>query len=136
MLSEAKFFRDERVWRVLANLWTIAFFIFIFINVFTKNSFGSLIMPFSILYTGVLAIYVGTKEFGRWYEVHRGRHPGELYVVGWTVVMFLLLVLPFFLGSNYNMPLDTIAAVYIAVLSLFAFSQKSKGLHMEKRRKK
>ena len=130
-----KIFSDEKIWRVLVNSWTIIFFIFIFINLFSKNSFGFFITPFSILYTGVLAIYVGTKEFDRWYELHNGRHPGELYVVGWTVIMFLILVLPLFWGSDYNMPLDTLAAVYITVLTLFALTQKSKSLHKERQKR-
>jgi hypothetical protein len=84
-----------------------------------------------VLYTGILTLYVGTKEFDRWYEKHHARHPGEWFVIMWTFVIFALVIASLFLGPEYSVHSD-IMAVYIAVLSLFVVTQKSKSLHREK----
>lgn len=121
----------ERIWRWLANFWTIAFLIFVVLNFFLEEQFGFLITPFSVLYIGVLSLYVSTKEFDRWYEMHKGKHPGEIFVIVWTIVVLGLFAVSITLNKNYQMD-EVIVAVYIAVLSIFAVTQKSKRLHKEK----
>lgn len=129
-------FKNEKIWRVLTNLWTIVFMIFLVVDFFLKNKFEYLTAPFSVIYIGILGLYVGTKEFDRWYEIHNGRHPGEIFVIAWTVVILGLLGLSLFLnGDGYHVSSEAIAD-YIMVLSVFALTQKSKMMHAKKHRRK
>ena len=121
----------EKIWRILTNLWTIAFLIFIVLNFFLEDQLGFLMAIFSALYVGLLAIYVSTKEFDRWYEMHKDKHPGEIFVIVWTIVVLGLFLASILLKKDYKMD-EVIVAVYIAVLSIFAVTQKSKRLHKEK----
>ena len=120
-------FKNEKIWRWLTDIWTVIFIIFLIWDFFVKDDYGFLIAPFSAIYISVLGLYVGTKEFDRWYEFHEGRHPGELFVIVWTVVMFGLFIASFILGKEYIVPTEAVA-VYIMVLSVFALTQKSKQL--------
>ncbi len=105
---------------------------FIVMNFFLQNQFDFLVGPFSALYVGTLTIYVGSKEFDRWYSHHESRRRGELFVVVFTVVMAALLAGALLLGPGYRVPSD-IVATYIGVLSLFVLTQKSKRFHETER---
>ena len=124
-------FRDEKIWRFLTNFWTLVFMVFLVFNFFMQDKYESFIAPMSVIYIGILGLYVGTKEFDRWYEMHSGRHPGEWFVIYWTVVMFALMVVAFFSDKKYHLSSEAVA-VYIMVLSVFALTQKSKSLHAKK----
>ncbi|TSC60555.1 MAG: hypothetical protein LiPW15_433 [Parcubacteria group bacterium LiPW_15] len=129
-------FKDEKIWRVLTNIWTYVFLMFICANFFLHNRFERLIGPMSIIYIGILGLYVGTKEFDRWYDMHaEDRHPGELFVAAWTVIILILMGFTFILGDAYEVSSEAVAA-YIMVLSVFALTQKSKALHKRKHQKK
>lgn len=108
--------------------------IFFIVNLLTQDGYSYLSAPLSIIYTGVLGLYVGTKEFDRWYELHDGRHPGEIFIALWTVVMLILFVAQMTLGPKYQVSSEAIAD-YIMVLSVFALTQKSKKLHQHKHKK-
>ncbi len=125
-------FKDERIWRILSDFWTYFFITFLIINFLNRSALDFLIAPFSVIYVGILALYVGTKEFDRWYDIHESRHPGELFVLAWTAVIFGLLVLSAVLQNGYRVSSEAIA-VYIMVLSVFALTQKSKRLHERKK---
>jgi len=126
-------FQDEKIWRILTNFWTAIFIIFLIFDFFQLNAYDYLIAPFSVVYISVLGLYVGTKEFDRWYEMHEGRHPGEWFVIAWTVVVFCLLAVSFFM-NGYKISSEAIAD-YIMVLSVFALTQKSKRLYERKKGK-
>lgn len=81
--------------------------------------------PILATYVGLLSIYAGTKEFDRWHDYHDGKHPGEWYVIIWTILVVILMALNIFANHNYRLPSEVIAA-YIAVLGIFALTQKSK----------
>jgi uncharacterized membrane protein len=125
-------FRDERIWRILTNVWTLAFMAFAVANFFAHNRYEALTAPLAVIYTSMLALYVGTKEFDRWYELHESRHPGELFVAGWTLLLLALGAVAFFSDGGYRLDSETVAS-YIMVLSIFALTQKSKRLHERKR---
>jgi len=127
-------FRSEKIWRILTNFWTVIFLVFLIVNFLSFDKYESLIAPFSIIYIGVLGLFAGTKEFDRWYEIHEGRHPGEVFILLWTAVIFGLIIAKFFLGSQYKVSSEAVAD-YIMVLSVFALTQKSKRLHEERERK-
>ncbi len=122
---------EEKAWRILTNFWTIILLVFIVVNFFTANKFNSLVGPMCALYIGMLTIYAGTKEFDRWHKIHTGRHPGEIFVYAWSVIIFGIFIASLFLNSFYKVPSEIIAA-YIAVLSIFALTQKSKKYYLKK----
>lgn len=108
---------------------------FLIWNFFSMDAYEYLIGPFSVVYTAVLSLYAGTKEFDRWYDHHTERHPGEWFVFIWTTVMVFLIVCSLVLGNGYHVSSEAVAA-YIMMLSIFALTQKSKQLYGEKRRMK
>lgn len=127
------FFGNEKFWRVLAYFWTALFLGFILINFYSQGTFEYLVPPFSAIYTAVLGLYVGTKEFNRWHYHHSGRHPGELFILAWTAAILTLFIESFRRGASYHISSE-IVAVYIVVLSLFALTQKSKNLYKSKKK--
>ncbi len=134
MMGVMSVFRDERIWRFLTNFWTIVLLGFLIVNFLSKEQYDFVGVSFSIIYTGVLGLYVGTKEFDRWYELHDGAHPGEVFITLWTIVIFTMLASQLFLGKGYQVSQVSIAD-YIMVLSVFALTQKSKKLHHKKHQK-
>lgn len=128
-------FRSEKILRAIANFWTVIFIVFVAVNFFAADAYGHLMAPFSVVYVGALGLYVGTKEFDRWYEFHESRHPGEIFVIVWTVIIFALIALSFVLGKDYKVSSEAVAD-YIMVLSIFALTQKSKRLHRERAERK
>ena len=128
-------FRDERVWRFLCTAWTIVFMAFILVDFFSFHRYENLTTPFAAIYGGVLTLYAGTKEFDRWYDIHDGRHPGELFVGGWTALIFIMFGFMIVKGETYVIPPEVVAS-YILVLSVFALTQKSKQLHRRRIRRK
>ena len=118
-------FRDEKIWRIISTVWTVAFMIFIAINFFAMDKFEGLNAPLSAIYVGVLTLYVGTKEFDRWYDFHDSRHPGELFVIGWTILIFALSATAFFSEKLYHVAPEVVAN-YIMVLSIFALAMRVK----------
>ncbi|MEK7138116.1 MAG: hypothetical protein AAB787_01265 [Patescibacteria group bacterium] len=127
--------QDSRIWRLITDFWTVIFLIFIIINFASADRYEYLIGPFSALYIGVLTLYVGSKEFDRWYEVYNARHPGEIFVYAWSLVVFGLFIASLFLEERYKIPSEVVAC-YVAVLSIFAITQKSKHVHDAKKKKK
>lgn len=125
---------SEKVWRIMSNFWTTVFLVFLVVNFFMGGKYSFLEGPLSILYLSVLTLYAGTKEFDRWYEIHEGRHPGEWFIAGWTLLVLCLFVFSILNRGEYRVSSETIAD-YIAVLSIFALTQKSKRLFQEKKRK-
>jgi len=128
-------FHDERIWRILTNVWTIVILAFFVVDFITRGTYEFLSTSFSIIYTGALAIYVGTKEFDRWNDFHKGRHPGEIFIIIWTAIMVMIFVAQFIFGTGYKISPEMVPD-YIMVLSIFAVTQKSKRLHHQKKAKK
>lgn len=67
--------------------------------------------------------------------MHSSRHPGELFVIFWTIIIFALMGAAFLSGGKYHLSSEAVA-VYIMVLSVFALTQKSKSLHERKLKEK
>ncbi|MEK7766715.1 MAG: hypothetical protein AAB368_10795 [bacterium] len=125
----------RRLWQTLTNGWTVLYIAFVVANFFSGDAWHFLTVPLSTLYIGVLGIYVGTKEFKRWYENYRGARRGELFVAVFTALIVGLFAVSFVVDGAYVVPADVVAS-YIAVLSIFAITQKSKELHDRKMREK
>jgi phosphatidylserine synthase len=126
-------FSNEKIWRRLTNFWTMAFMVFLTLNFFDYGHLEFMTAPLAVIYIGILGLYVSTKEFDRWYELHENkRHPGEWFVLAWTIVIFGLLALSAIMPGTRKVSSEAVA-VYIMVLSVFALTQKSKALHARKK---
>ena len=119
--------------RYLVNLWTIISFGVIVVDFLGDNSFEIVLGPTLAIYVGILVIYSAEKEFERWAEYYEGRHPGEIYVFCWTLLLILLVVSSFFIRTNYKLPSEVVST-YIGVISIMAFTRKSKSFFKRRRK--
>lgn len=115
-------------WRGLINVWSFIFFTLIIFDFFHANAYVSALNAIATIYVSILAIYVSNKEFERWYDRHQESHPGEVFVIMWTVIVIALLILDFIYGAAYELPASVISA-YIAVLTILVITRKSKELY-------
>lgn len=129
------FFNNSfKFWREIINLWTCLFIFSIIYDFIGNNSLSDILGPLAAIYIGVLAIYVGNKEFERWYDRHLGRHPGEFFVIIWTILIFSIIVLDIIFRKEYVLPSSVVSA-YLAVLSILVITGKSKSLYNKKKTK-
>jgi len=119
---------DFNFWRYLINFWSIFFFIIIVLDFISKNAYNDILNVLATVYISVLAIYVSNKEFERWYDKHNGKHPGEIFVVIWSILVFCLFVLDFAFKADYRMP-GSVVSSYIAVLTILVVTRKSKEIY-------
>ncbi len=122
--------------RRATNFWTIIFFIAIIADFITNNSLdkGGLILLISVFYTAFLAIYSAEKEFKRWHESNNTMHPGELYVVLWTILIVGLLALNLYIKKEYELPAE-VRATYIVIIGILAITKESKYLYKQNKKK-
>lgn len=119
--------KSTSVWlRYLTNLWTLIAFFVIAIDFFTHNGHQSAIGPVLAVYIGTLVVYSAEKEFERWAEYYEGRHPGDIYVICWTILLVFLVLASFIIEPDYKIPPEIIST-YIGVISIMAFTRKSKS---------
>ena len=119
-------------WRYVTNIWCLVSYVAIIYDFMYDHALGDLLPSILVVYVALLTIFVGAKEFERWFEIHDGRHPGELFVIGWTIMMICIVVAKILLHKNYAIP-GEVVATYIAVLSIMAITQKSKTMRVFKR---
>ncbi len=96
-----------------------------------NNALTAYLGPLAAIYIGILAVYVGQKEFERWCHIHDGRHPGEWFVIGWTLLVFSFFILDFIFSKPYIIP-DVLIYTYITVLGVLAITIKSKRIYRKK----
>ncbi|MFZ4632072.1 MAG: hypothetical protein ACOYL8_02595 [Patescibacteria group bacterium] len=125
---------DFSFWRTLINLWSIIFFISIILDFFSQNAYQNILDVIATVYISSLALYVGNKEFERWYDKYDSKHPGEIFVVIWSVTVFALLGLSFIFKDTYQIP-DSVVSSYLAVLTILVLTKKSKKMYQIKRSK-
>ncbi len=117
----------DKYWLYLTYFWSFVAFTAIIFDFIYNNGLGSVLSPVLVVYIAILTIYVGVKEFERWQEFHKGRHPGEVFVLMWTVVVFGIFIAQFILQKPYKIP-DDVISTYIAGLGFLAMTRKSKSL--------
>lgn len=126
-------FQKGNFWRYLTNAWTVVFMLLVVFDFLTLGGYKYLLTPFSVIYGSILSIFVGTKEFSRWHEIYKSRrHPGELFVIAWSILVLAILVCSWLGFRKYEISSDLIS-VYIMVLTVFAITQGSKNLHRKRR---
>lgn len=123
-----------RPWRILINFWSIVFLVAIVKDFLGGNSLDGLLNVVASIYIGVLAIYVGDKEFERWYDRHQAKHPGEIFIFIWTLLITVLLVFSSLDEINYKVP-SAVSSSYIAVLTILVITKKSKDMYKMRRNK-
>jgi len=123
---------DFNFWRYLINFWSFLFFIVILWDFCTNNDLVDFLNVLATIYISALAIYVSNKEFERWYDKHDGKHPGEIFVVIWSVLVFCLFILDFTFETTYQIP-NSVISSYIAVLTILAVTRKSKEIYQSHR---
>lgn len=134
-MKNISLFEEFRFWRVLINFWSLLFFIVVILDFCNDNIYSQALNVLSAVYIGALAVYVSHKEFERWYDKHESRHPGELFVIAWSVLVFGIIILDIVLSKSYELPGSVISS-YIAVLTILAITKKSKAVYKKHRRKK
>jgi MFS-type transporter involved in bile tolerance (Atg22 family) len=122
---------SDRIWRQLTNLWTFAAMGFFLFDFFMGDKYSGYAAAVSIIYITILGIYVGTKEFDRWQDSHHSKRHGEFFIIIWTVIILFFIIIAIISGGKYRMPSE-FTATYIALLSIFALTQRSKFLHNKK----
>ena len=133
MNGETRTIFFENFWRYLTNAWTIIFMAVVVIDFFSNRRLDYLFTPLSIMYGAILSLFVGTKEFDRWYDIRGARrHPGEVFVIVWSVLLFGMLIISWASHEQFSISSD-IVSVYIMVLTVFALSQSSKRVYKSKR---
>lgn len=119
------------MWRYLAYVWTLIFYVAVVYDFLNNNAFDALLGPLAAIYIAVLAIYASEKEFERWHDLYLNRHPGELFVAGWSLLIIFLLLAEFVFHRPYHVP-DVLIYTYVTVLSVLAITKKSRSLYEQK----
>lgn len=117
-------------WRYITNLWCIISYIAIILDFYYDHILAEILPSVLVIYVALLVIFAGVKEFERWYEFRRDRHPGEIFVIGWTVLVIGIMIATVVMHKEYKLP-EEVISTYIAVLSIMAITQKSKKLKTE-----
>jgi len=115
------------IWRTLINLWSLTALIIFTYEFVNGNPHPSLTVHMTMIYIGVLTIYVGTKEFRRWHNAHQPSRYGEFYVFTWTMMIITFAVLDV-IYEEMRISHD-LAALYISIISIYAITRESKRLH-------
>lgn len=118
----------ESFWRWLTNFWTIVIYLALIFDFIKNGKFDDLLGPLVSIYVPILIIYAGTKEFARWHDYHEGRHPGEVFVILWTILILGIYISSYVLNRNYHISSEVISA-YITVLGVLAITKQSRSLH-------
>lgn len=135
ILKKTKHKNDFSFWRILINIWSLLFFVSIVLDFFANNAYINILNVIATVYISSLALYVGNKEFERWYDKYDSKHPGEVFVVIWSLIVFVLLGLSFVYKDTYQIP-ESVVSSYLAVLTILVLTKKSKAMYQIKRKNK
>ncbi len=126
---------NETFWRRLTNFWTLVFFGTIIYDYILNNAMdhNGTILIVAAVYGASLAIYSAEKEFKRWNDCHETIHPGEVYVILWTILVFGLLAVNFYLAKPYELPAE-VRATYIVAVGILALTKESKHLYGKRKK--
>ncbi len=125
---------DPKVYRYLVNLWTFILYISILVDFVMQNRIDGFLGPICAVYVALLAVYTAEKEFERWHDYNIGRHPGEIYVFIWTVLVVCLLVLEVIYHGSYHVPTE-VYTTYIVVVGILAITRKSRSNYLSRRKR-
>ena len=123
------------MWRYMVNFWTFAFFTSIIYDFYNENVLAEneILLAVAGIYGAALAIYSAEKEFRRWHHMHSSIHPGEVYLIVWTLLILYIIVADIVMRPHYHMPIE-VSGSYIAVISILAITRESKNYYKKKKR--
>lgn len=125
---------SPKIWRNLVTFWTIILYVVVVCDFFMRNTLKDLLTPLCTIYIALLAIYTAQKEFERWHDNNVGRHPGEIYIIVWTILVLIFFCLQFYYHGTYQLPSD-VTTTYFVVLGILAITRKSKSNYLFKKKK-
>jgi hypothetical protein len=118
-------------WRLFSGLWSLVIITLVIIDFAMDNGLSSTLGPVAAIYVSVLSIYSADKEFKRWHSFHKGKHPGELYIILWTILLIGIVITDIVLDKPYMVP-ESIVSTYIAVVGILAVTKSSKKLYIDR----
>ena len=113
-------------WRYLVNFWTLVIYVFIVADFFLRNSLVEFLGPVCAIYIALLAVYTTQKEFERWHDENIGKHPGEIYVIVWTALVIVLIILEIIYHESYTLPSEAFST-YLVIMGILAITRRSKA---------
>lgn len=116
------------------TLWTGVIYAAIILNFVRENAYEKSLDALLVVYIALLAIYAGDKEFERWHDHHTTRHPGEIFVFFWTVLVIAMAACQFIFDKPSALTSEVVAT-YIAVLSVLAVTRRSRSLYEKKKKR-
>lgn len=119
---------SPRFWWKLSSLWTAVVYLAVTFNFIKNGRYDGGLDALLVIYVAILAIYTGDKEFERWHDRHSHRHPGEVFVIFWTLLIIGLAACQFIFDKPVGLT-NEIVATYIAVLSVLAITRRSKAVY-------
>ncbi len=117
--------------KLILNIWTFLTIFLFLADFFSGNQFDSAASAIGIIYLAILGIYAGEKEYDRWKTKFSSKFSGEIFILIWTIVMVVFVIIAPFSGGLYHLPQE-FAIVYTSVIGVFAITQHSKNLHNNK----
>lgn len=115
-------------WKHMVNAWSFVAFILFMLHFFSRGFFEVADSFIAVIYPAVLTIYTGQKEFSRWKSKKFSSHfSGEFFVIAWTAVFMTFVFISVVTSGQYRVSLE-MATTYLAVLSIYAVTLKSKEM--------
>ena len=101
-------------------------YVFIIVDFFLRNSLVEFLGPICAIYIALLAVYTTQKEFERWHDENIGKHPGEIYVIVWTALIIVLIILEIIYHESYTLPSEAFST-YLVIMGILAITRRSKA---------
>ena len=120
--------KELLLWKFLTNFWGIVTAFVFLVTFFKYWDLSHLLTDITIIYLSILSIFVGVKEYSRWSNKNfLSKYNGEIFVLSWTILMALFIVLSATNKVEFKM-YSQFTATYLSVLGIFAITLKSKNL--------
>ena len=130
-MKNKKHLTDRWVLKIILDFWTMLTIGLFTLDFFSGNKFDSTASAIGVIYLAILGIYVTEKEYIRWKNKFMSRFLGESFIVIWTMIMVIFVVVAPLSQGQFRIPAE-FAIVYTSVIGAFAISQHSKSLHGRK----
>lgn len=129
--KEKNIFLNRLVLKRLLNFWTVLTMAFFLADFFSGHRFDISASSIGIIYLAILGIYTSEKEYVRWRYKFQSKFAGEGFVIAWTIIMAVFVVVAPLSGDNYKVP-EEFAVMYTAIIGVFAVSHHSKDIRQRK----
>ncbi|NUM25222.1 MAG: hypothetical protein HUU49_01190 [Candidatus Buchananbacteria bacterium] len=124
--------RHRLILKGILNLWTIVTITMFMVDFISGNGYDTSVSAIGVIYLIILGIYVSDKEYSRWQNNFASRFLGEGFVIVWTVMMVLFVVLAPLSDGRFRIPAE-FAFIYTSVIGTFAITMHSKALKERKK---